>query len=1221
VLAFLLVVAVVEHWLVPNGFSFAVRVILFGLLLAGVGYFAFRRLWPLVARAINPVFAASAIEQHSPTLKNSLINLLLFREQRKEIPDAVYRTLEEQAAQRLTRVPVETAVDRTTLIRFGYVLIGVVAAICLYKVFSPKDPWVSAERVLMPWANIVPASRVVIRDVTPGNVTVSRGEFVDVSAEVHGIGDDDQVLLRYTTDDGQIAGKPIPMKSAGDGQHYTCRIADEADGSQQVGLTRDMTYRLEAGDARSLDYKINVVTAPSILVEHIDYDYPTYTGYVDRTVDGLGDIRAIEGTKVTIRAKANSPIRVADVDFDADGRPDLRMSVAGSEARAEFVLTLREDRQTPRHASYVLRFTNEDSRTNRDPVKHAINVERDQDPEAAILLPKEKSIDVRADEKVTIEVEARDPDFALSAVRLKGESLAKSVLEETLLNGSQRGRFTTRYTFVPGAHGLKSGDVMQYWLEAADSRTPKPNTITTEHKTMRIGSPDPNRQPPPDQIARNDRQQPQPGEQQQGGKQNGDQQDQKNGGAAGENGKAEKQQGGGQKQSGDSKQPQNGDQQQGGGKNGDSQSAKDQQDGGKSNSGSESKQGDQGSQNSGTESKPGEQGQPGQQSKPDKSTSDGQSSKDKQTGAGAAGSQSSKDTAPPDGTRPDPNKDSQPSGSQPNDSQQASGNQQKGDKQAKPAGDKSPVSSEGDNDGEAFERIQKHMERSGDLMKDDEKVSRDAQRSTEKGEGEKGRGREGEKTKPESPENKNGKADDNGSRESMPGESAGNNAASADGSQKDKQGANDQLKQPGESSQNKSEGTGAQTRDNNQPDKKEQPGEKTDQQKSPGGEQTASKGPAGAGEQKQNQGAPNSKPEMKPGEKHEQSPSQKQANKNKEEPPAGGRGKRESDSTGDQGGDKAGGGEEGGGQKGQRDGTGSAGQHSAADEGKGESGEKGKGNTSTDAGQDTKSEKKTGSSSGDSKGEGSKQQDGAGSKPGGSSGDQNAAPKKDDGAGNQNGEKSARQNGQPKDDKGQPNKDASKQGEQDRAKQGEPNEDKQGGPESAKNDNNQNNKNEGQQSGSGVPGNGGEPGSEFNPAPSIKGEAPEGDAANLEYARKQTDLVLGKLADQMNKNKVDDKLLKDLGWSRDDLKRFVQRWQERKDAANADDAKGEAAKRELDEALRSLGLRRDALQQAATSKDSMRDLKEGHRGAVPLEYQERLRAYNQGVSRAHRDGE
>ena len=107
----------------------------------------------------------------------------------------------------------------------------------------------------------------------------------------------------------------------------------------------------------------------------------------------------------------------------------------------------------------------------------------------------------------------------------------------------------------------------------------------------------------------------------------------------------------------------------------------------------------------------------------------------------------------------------------------------------------------------------------------------------------------------------------------------------------------------------------------------------------------------------------------------------------------------------------------------------------------------------------------------------------------------------------------------------------------------------------------------------------------------------------MDYARKQTDLVLDKLSDQLNKNKVDDRMLRGLGWTRDDLRRFVERWQQRKDAAQHDDPPGEAAKRELDDALRSLGLQREKLQQNAVQKDSMRNLKQGYRGPVPLEYQ------------------
>src|SRR2546423_36706 len=132
VLAFLLIAAVTEHWIVPGGFNATARMALFAVLISGVGYFAYRRLWPLMVRAINPVYAARTIEQGSPSLKNSLINLLLFRQRRAGISDAVYRTLEEQAAQRLTRAPVETSVDRSLLIRLGYVLVGVVAMAGLY---------------------------------------------------------------------------------------------------------------------------------------------------------------------------------------------------------------------------------------------------------------------------------------------------------------------------------------------------------------------------------------------------------------------------------------------------------------------------------------------------------------------------------------------------------------------------------------------------------------------------------------------------------------------------------------------------------------------------------------------------------------------------------------------------------------------------------------------------------------------------------------------------------------------------------------------------------------------------------------------------------------------------------------------------------------------------------------------------------------------------------
>ena len=87
VLLFLLMSAlVVEHWVVPGGFSVAVRTgVVCGVLATGCGYFAFRRLWPLVRAGDQPGVRGANDRAWQPALKNSLINLLLFRQRRTDI--------------------------------------------------------------------------------------------------------------------------------------------------------------------------------------------------------------------------------------------------------------------------------------------------------------------------------------------------------------------------------------------------------------------------------------------------------------------------------------------------------------------------------------------------------------------------------------------------------------------------------------------------------------------------------------------------------------------------------------------------------------------------------------------------------------------------------------------------------------------------------------------------------------------------------------------------------------------------------------------------------------------------------------------------------------------------------------------------------------------------------------------------------------------------------
>jgi len=121
------------------------------------------------------------------------------------------------------------------------------------------------------------------------------------------------------------------------------------------------------------------------------------------------------------------------------------------------------------------------------------------------------------------------------------------------------------------------------------------------------------------------------------------------------------------------------------------------------------------------------------------------------------------------------------------------------------------------------------------------------------------------------------------------------------------------------------------------------------------------------------------------------------------------------------------------------------------------------------------------------------------------------------------------------------------------------------------------------------------------------------DAANLEYARKATEMVLKRLKDE--EHNPDPELLDKLGWKREDLAEFLRRW----DALQKSAQENQDGKRELDEALKSLGLRDPALRKrtGGQARDNQRDLRDaGNRTAPPSRYRDLFDAFRKGAARS-----
>ena len=130
----------------------------------------------------------------------------------------------------------------------------------------------------------------------------------------------------------------------------------------------------------------------------------------------------------------------------------------------------------------------------------------------------------------------------------------------------------------------------------------------------------------------------------------------------------------------------------------------------------------------------------------------------------------------------------------------------------------------------------------------------------------------------------------------------------------------------------------------------------------------------------------------------------------------------------------------------------------------------------------------------------------------------------------------------------------------------------------------------------------------WNAAP---GETSDADAANLEFARKQTILALNHLSDELQKE--DPALLRKLGWTRAEAEAFLRKWQ----SMHADAATQPAVRDTLSRSLQNLGLRPAAVTLTAeprTSAPRPTTSRDTNRIPPPDVWAEQYDAYTRGVA-------
>lgn len=486
VLAYLLVFAVCDHWLIPGGFGYFWRVaLLAGLVVGTCLWVGIRVVLPSLKR-INQLYAARAIEGVSPEMQSNLINWVDLRHAGREVSPLILRSIEKRAAVSLSHADVEEAVDRQTLLKVLYALVAIVFLFAAYVVISPKKVGPSIWRALLPTSEVQVATRTQIEKVDPPGTEVPAGSVLEITADL--LGDvPPQVMLKYSTADRRVVDRAVEMRLLEDGlKRYRCVL----DGERGEGLLQDLDFWIEAGDAQSPSYHVTVIQPPSATISEVAYDFPKYT-LKDRETQPSANIDTLEGTVVTITATSNMPVKSAVLQFSDDdkfaskGEEKVVRVSDGTRLSVDWKAEFRSDGSFPKF--YRLQVRTESGLSDPSPAVNSILLRRDVPPEIELVAPK-VNMSLFANAIVPIVVKARDPDFLLRDVQLFAMKKEQQIFDKVL--GEQRISETeVRFDWRLADLDLKAGDEVTMYVAARDNKEPFSNRKESARRVITIIEP------------------------------------------------------------------------------------------------------------------------------------------------------------------------------------------------------------------------------------------------------------------------------------------------------------------------------------------------------------------------------------------------------------------------------------------------------------------------------------------------------------------------------------------------------------------------------------------------------------------------------------------------------------------------------------------------------------------------------------------------------------
>ena len=439
------------------------RVVIMGIVLIVSLYKAWHCGWRHLC-AFDATHTALRIEKHHGGLESLLVSAIQLRDSTavagasEALRDRTCRLAEEAASNVQPKQTVSyQQLRHPVLIALA---LGVVIGVCAVV----NGPFLVAglTRIFTPWNTVAYPTKTKI-DLGDGDLVVKEGDSARIVIGVSGVVPDNATLLLQTGE-----GRPRGME------------LEITDGSYEYTLasaSRDFSYRIYAGDARSDWHQVRVIPAPRIEKADVRLEFPAYIQRNTETIEAL-TLTVPEDTKVHWQLALDRPIREAVLH--RDGKDPLPLQVT-SDGRQVVI-----DEKVEASRGYRFSWVEKEHGFDFTSSRYYLQVASDQAPRVELTSP-ESNLVAMIGRPLSLTVRVQDDHgIGSTVVAWRVNQRDEESVELNLSPQSGQGDEPIDWDYRETLPDLETGDTVSFTLKVSDRYPGQngPHVVRSETRRM-----------------------------------------------------------------------------------------------------------------------------------------------------------------------------------------------------------------------------------------------------------------------------------------------------------------------------------------------------------------------------------------------------------------------------------------------------------------------------------------------------------------------------------------------------------------------------------------------------------------------------------------------------------------------------------------------------------------------------------------------------------------